>query len=271
MNIIAIETTGPICSVALADKMRGVFSSIKNEGRYSHLEELVPLMETILKREDLTAGDIDAVAVSCGPGSFTGIRIGLAAAKAFAQALRIEIAEVETLSSFAFTGEENTPLICPMLDARRNQVYAGAYRIEGGILKKIVPSGAYGATEFLSMAASCCSEPQVFSGDESQGDSGRALRPVLCGDWVEKNLVDRGAGAFKESGVLERLGISEKFDIASADFMHQSAENVARAALSFVEEGRLTSPFEAKAIYLRASEAERNKKTKKESSGDGRI
>ena len=129
MRLLAIDTTGAFSSTAIYDD--GIIAQIINEDDYSHLQKLVPGIKLLMDEEEVKPEDIDAVAVSRGPGSFTGIRIGMATAKGLAQIWNKPIVEVPTLATFAFcdyswTDEENA-LYCPVFDAKRMQVYAAAY------------------------------------------------------------------------------------------------------------------------------------------------
>ena len=130
MKILAIETTGHFASVALGA------SHIKNDTDYSHLQEIVPMCEEILAKEKIKGEELDAIAVSKGPGSFTGIRIGLATAKGLALVWNKPIIAVPTLDSFMGRREG---LIVPIFDARRSQVYSGIYKNK----ETLLPPGAY--------------------------------------------------------------------------------------------------------------------------------
>ena len=99
--ILAIETTGPLASVALSG-----FPELVNQTHYSHLEEIAPMVKEILAASGVDPAELDAIAVSRGPGSFTGIRIGMATAKGFAQVWDKPVICVPTLASFAFSGFE---------------------------------------------------------------------------------------------------------------------------------------------------------------------
>jgi tRNA threonylcarbamoyladenosine biosynthesis protein TsaB len=150
--ILAVETTGPVASVALAWKEAGGvrISERTAEAGYHHLTCLVPMIEQILREEAVPLAAPDALAVSAGPGSFTGIRIGISAVRAMAQALGKPVIKVPTLETFAFQVPEGSVAV-PMFDARREQVYAGAYRLDGGALNTLVAGGAYAPEEFETL------------------------------------------------------------------------------------------------------------------------
>jgi tRNA threonylcarbamoyladenosine biosynthesis protein TsaB len=115
----------------------------RSTGELSHLTDLVPTIEELLESEGMTLASLGALAVSVGPGSFTGIRIGVSAARAIAQVTGLPVIAVPTLETFAF-GFEPGVIVCPLLDARRGQFYCGAYRLlpgESGI-ETLVPGAA---------------------------------------------------------------------------------------------------------------------------------
>jgi len=126
--LLAIETTGRKLSAALAygDEIRIIEK--KAPGELNHLTGLVPMIGELLDEADGHLSSLDAIAVSSGPGSFTGIRIGISAARAIAQVTGLPVIKVPTLETFVY-GYEPGKIVCPMLDARRGQVYAGAYRL----------------------------------------------------------------------------------------------------------------------------------------------
>ena len=137
MKLLAIETTGHFASVALNSRQ------LMNDTDYSHLQEIVPMCQEILDAEKTLGKDLDAIAVSRGPGSFTGIRIGIATAKGLAQIWDKPIVCVPTLDSFAYR-ESTSGVIVPIFDARRSQVYAAAFKDQ----KTLIEAGAYDIEDF---------------------------------------------------------------------------------------------------------------------------
>lgn len=144
MLILAIETTGPNCSVALLDN-DSVITEIQSEDVLNHLQTLTPMIEELMKMTGHNVKDMDRIAVSVGPGSFTGIRIGVSTARALSQVTGIKLTAVPTLFAFGCGERDGDKVICPVFDARRNQVYAGAYRD----CEEIVPGGPYMLDGFL--------------------------------------------------------------------------------------------------------------------------
>lgn len=139
MKILSIETTGHFASVALNSRQ------IMNDTDYSHLEEIAPMCLEILNAEKISGSDLDAIAVSKGPGSFTGIRIGIATAKGLSQIWDKAVIAVPTLESFAYREGVNG-VVVPVFDARRSQVYAGIFKDKEVLLN----AGAYDIEEFKS-------------------------------------------------------------------------------------------------------------------------
>ncbi len=148
MYILALESTGHHASVALTDE-NGSIEEILNPGRLNHLETMVPMIDELMKKCQLQLSDMTAIASSIGPGSFTGIRIGVTTARTLAQALDIGTIGVPTLNAFCYSQREFDGLICPVFDARRNQVYAGAFRWADGRIETVTDPGAYMIDEFL--------------------------------------------------------------------------------------------------------------------------
>jgi tRNA threonylcarbamoyladenosine biosynthesis protein TsaB len=125
--ILNIETATKNCSVSIANK--GVILAIKelNNGNYSHAELLHPFIVSILEEAKINADKIDAVAVSKGPGSYTGLRIGVSAAKGLCFAFDKPLISIDTLTSLSYSVSINQGLIVPMIDARRMEVYAAVF------------------------------------------------------------------------------------------------------------------------------------------------
>ena len=125
--ILSLETSTTNCSVSLSIKGETLVLKEDNNANYSHAESLHVFIEDVLKTAQLTTNDIDAVAVSKGPGSYTGLRIGVSAAKGLCYALNIPLISISTLHALAFQVDINEGIIVPMLDARRLEVYSAIY------------------------------------------------------------------------------------------------------------------------------------------------
>ena len=229
MTLLAIDTTGACSSVALS--IDGRIVQKINESEFSHLQKLIPTVEMLLKQESLDPSSLDAIAVSRGPGSFTGIRIGMATAKGLAQIWDKPIIEVPTLASFAFRSydfELDTKCaVCGVFDAKRHQIYGGAYHLFSD--KPIIPDGAYDLDEYLGLLSAA---KDSFS------------KAVFFGDGVK---------VYEEG--LKACGFD--FEFTSENQMMQTAEGVARLGAKLFKEGKIADCFTAQPEYLRAAEAER--------------
>lgn len=238
MTILAIETTGPLASAAIYRDGCSVFRM--NDSVFSHLQECVPMIKALMEGEGIYPEDIDAIAVSCGPGSFTGIRIGMATAKGLAQVWNKPIVEVPTLESFAYAEAPytRTTLVCPLFDARRSQVYAAAFRLK----ETVVPEGAYALEDYLDMVREAAREGDtlLFLGDGSRKFEER-IRTYLEGPCC---------------------GEGPAFAVAFADDEHylQRADSIAVLGAVLFEEGKVKDCYTARPNYLRAAEPDRQKK-----------
>ena len=125
--ILNIETATKNCSVSLAENGQVIVIKELNDGNYSHAEKLHPFIVDILKEAKITPNKIDAIAVSKGPGSYTGLRIGVSAAKGLAFSFDKPLISIETLKSLAHAIKINEGVIVPMIDARRMEVYSAVY------------------------------------------------------------------------------------------------------------------------------------------------
>ncbi len=151
MLILAVDTTTPCGSVALLEgsKLRAEANS---ESPLTHSERLLPSVDFVLKSERLTIADVDAFAVAVGPGSFTGIRIGLSLIKSFAFSSGKLVAPVSTLKALALKlSHPHSRLLCPILDARKGEIYAAFYELKKHELVELVPQGVYKPDQFLSL------------------------------------------------------------------------------------------------------------------------
>jgi len=141
--ILQIETATASCSVALTDQERILFTKEINE-RNIHAEVITLFIEELIGKAGIKYNDLDAIAVSCGPGSYTGLRIGVSTAKGLCFALDKPLIAVDTLAAMAngamkrYTGQlQSETLLCPMIDARRMEVYTAVYRHDNSVIKPV--------------------------------------------------------------------------------------------------------------------------------------
>ena len=225
MKILALETATIAGSVAVVDDNEGLISEVRVDIKVAHSERLMPSVEWLLNASGLSINDIDAFAVSIGPGSFTGLRIGLSTAKGLAFATGKPLVPVKTLDAFARTLVYCSYTICPMLDARKNEVYAGLYRWDDDLCKKIVPETAISPEELLNDIKG--SGTILFTGD----------------------------GAIKYRELIEKI-IGKDAVFAPSYRMSPSASSVAEIAFETLGQGDLPDPVSIIPFYIRKSEAE---------------
>ena len=230
MKILAIEASGLTagCAVAEGEKLIGEYDL---QYQKTHSQTLVPMLEEMKRALELDLASIDAIAITGGPGSFTGLRIGAATAKGIALALDKPILPVSTLESLAFNAYGTQKLVCPIMDARRQQVYTGIYR-EDEWPECLRQPCAVGIEELL----------------EDLNKRGEAVLFVGDGVPVYKALITEKATA--------------PVSFAPAHLLTQRAGTTAVLAGLLLEregEGRLISADDFRPEYLRKSQAERQK------------
>ena len=135
--ILNIETATKNCSVSIADKGKILAIKELNNGNYSHAEVLHPFIVDILREANITSNHIDAVAVSKGPGSYTGLRIGVSAAKGLCFAFDKPLISIDTLNSLSYSIAIDNGFIVPMIDARRMEVYAAVFNEKNQLIREI--------------------------------------------------------------------------------------------------------------------------------------
>jgi tRNA threonylcarbamoyladenosine biosynthesis protein TsaB len=165
--VLGIDTSGEYCSVGLA---RGgkILGEVREKAPQAHSDKLIPFIDKILKGNNLKIRDVNAVAVSLGPGCFTGLRVGAATAKALAQALEIPIIGIPTLDVIALNAiNHRLPttdcIICPITDARKEQIYTAEYRCRmpdaGCRMKKITEDSVITIEDLLKNPGSNIHNP----------------------------------------------------------------------------------------------------------------
>lgn len=228
MYILAIETTGAFASVALMQDGK-IIGHVKGGDRFSHLQNLMPQIDEVTKDNQLSINDIDAIAVSNGPGSFTGIRIGVSTARALSQILKIPCVQVSSLEALAMRSGKEDVLVCPILDARRSQVYGGGYYFKDGNMEEAVKAGPYTIVEFMEAVKDF--DNVLFMGDGID----------TCG---EKIL------AARETGV----------EFCEEEIRYQDAVTVAELGAKLLAAGQGKAYNDVQPEYMRIAEAERKLK-----------
>ena len=250
MKLLALETTGPRASVALLDSDTGLADQLMALEDQSHLQSLLPMAQKLLEKNGLSINDVTEIAVSRGPGSFTGIRIGMTAARTLAQVLNVPVVPVPTLTSFLY----NLPdmiianrLICPLFDARRSQVYAAGLELVNGKPVEVIAEGAYSIEEYLDLV-------------EGYLRKNPDLSPLFFGDGLRpygQAVLDRFAADFVDCEPEAMRLEAEEALFAPELMRYQNALSVAMAALNLLEDGKAVSWQDAHPEYLRKAEAER--------------
>lgn len=161
LKILGIDTSGAACSAALWRDGR-VIGEVFMNAALTHSETVMPAVESLLEREGLTPKDMDCFAVVAGPGSFTGVRIGVCAVKALCVPGNTPCARIDALEALA-EGTSYEGFICPILDARRDQVYCALFKRENGALTRIMDDSAMALTELIEKLPP--DERVCFTGD----------------------------------------------------------------------------------------------------------
>ncbi len=231
MKILAIDSSGLVASAAIWEGDPGEHGSIlavsSTDYKKTHSQTLLPMIDSICKETSAKAEDFDAVAISAGPGSFTGLRIGSATAKAIAMAAETPVIEVPTLSGLAFNLWGAGSYVCPMMDARRNQVYTALYSFEQGKLITHITGEAVAVEEMIEKINSLGKET-IFLGD--------------------------GSDAYKQ--ILESK-VSIPLEFAPAHLNRQNAASVAVLGSMMYADGLFVNADDHSPTYLRVSQAER--------------
>jgi tRNA threonylcarbamoyladenosine biosynthesis protein TsaB len=227
MRILAFETTAKAGSVALWQDGTLLAESYQNTG-LTHSQTLLTMAQQLLAGCGLTAGDVEAVAVAAGPGSFTGVRIGVAAAKGVAWGGEIPLYGVSTLEAMALGLGISEGYVLAVMDARRNQVYTALFQAEAGSLTRLCPDRAI-SLEALLEEIKNLSGPVFLVGDGS----------ILCYNTLRE----------KFPGLI----------CPPEHKMHQRAAGVALGAEKAIAQGLPGDSDALKPNYLRLSQAERER------------
>lgn len=224
MKIIGIDSSGLTASVAVLEN--GIITAeYTTNYKKTHSQTLLPMLDEIVKMTEMSLDDIDAIAVAAGPGSYTGLRIGAATAKGMGLALSKPIVEVPTLEGLAENMWGYGELVCPIMDARRKQVYTGVYEFTPE-LSVVVSQSAITIDEIIEKINEL-GRPVVFLGDGV---------PVYKAD-IEK-------------------GVKVDYSFAPAHRNYQSAASVATLGARYFKEGKAIPAKDHAPIYLRKSQAE---------------
>ncbi|WP_318709163.1 tRNA (adenosine(37)-N6)-threonylcarbamoyltransferase complex dimerization subunit type 1 TsaB [Candidatus Acetatifactor stercoripullorum] len=240
MKILGLDSSGLVASAAVVED-DVLLAEYTTNYKKTHSQMLLPMLEELKNRIELDLQSLDAIAVASGPGSFTGLRIGAATAKGLGLALHKPLVEVPTLEGLAYTLWGTGRLICPLMDARRNQVYTGLY--------EFVPAKAeLSQTELLLHTVSGQRAADISDILNEINTLGRKV--IFLGD---------GVPVYREK-IEEQVKVP--FVFAPASCNRQRAAAVAALGAVYFREGKIVSAKEHRPEYLRKSQAEREREEK---------
>lgn len=229
MKILGIDSSGLVASAAVTvDDL--LVSEFTVNNKQTHSQTLLPMIDRVVAMSGISLEELDGIAVSAGPGSFTGLRIGSSTAKGMALALGKPIIPVPTLEGLAYRLAYADGVVCPLMDARRNQVYTGIYRFgESGALECIMQQAAVELSEVIQRI----------------NELGEKVHYLGDGTAVYQEILQ------KETEVA--------FDIAPLHLNRQSAASVAALGAIYLKQGKGVDAREHTPVYLRQSQAERER------------
>lgn len=225
MKVLAIESSSVVAGTALLDGEQVIYEGYSHN-KLNHSQILMPLVEEALSAGDIKAADVDLYAISKGPGSFTGLRIGISTVKGLAMAFNKPIAAIPTLDLLACNFPFYSGYICPVMDARREQVYTALYKWDRNDLIQLEPYKASRVSELIEKARQY-DEPILFTGD--------GVKPY-------------------KAAITENL--RSKAIFAPPNLRHQRASAAAWLATSYFEKNLCISYRDLEPFYLRQSQAE---------------
>lgn len=235
MRILALDSSGLVASVAVLEKNEmdtQVIAEYTVNYKKTHSQTLLPMLDEVAKMTELDMNTIDAIAVAAGPGSFTGLRIGSATAKGLGLALHKPLIHIPTLEGLAYNLCQTERIVCPIMDARRGQVYTGIYEFDGNKLVVL--------------------EDQMAVSIEELGEK-------LCAYEKEVVFLGDGVPVFRNT-LEEHIMAGRKISFAPANMNRQRAASVGSLAFCYYEEGKIETAAEHQPDYLRVSQAERERK-----------
>lgn len=226
MKILSVDTSSNVASVAICDDEK-LICEITVNNKKTHSQTLMPMIDSALKQSELEISDIDLISAANGPGSFTGLRIGVSAVKGLAHAKNISVVGVSILEAMAYNLPFCEYVISPIMDARRQQVYNAVYEWNDGEINELQAPRALSVDELI---------------DEFLA-SGKKV--VFLGDGVDVH----------KTYIKEKMGDMAVFAPVSAK--EQRASGLAVIAKKLYDEGKAVSCYELAPVYLRKPQAER--------------
>ena len=231
MKILALDSSGIVASVAVVEDDVLIAEYTVNYKK-THSQTLLPMLDEIVKMTELDLNSVDAIAVAAGPGSFTGLRICSATSKGLGLSLKKPLVAIPTVEGLAYNLYDTQGIICPIMDARRKQVYTGIYRFEDHRLRVLEDQMAVPMEELISKLNKL-GQPVTFLGD--------------------------GVSVFRE---MIRQELAVPFAFAPAHINKQRAAAIAALGMEYYREGKTQTAMEHVPDYLRVSQAERERAEK---------
>ena len=231
MKILGFDSSGMVASVAIVEDDILVAEYSVNYKK-THSQTLLPMFDAVVSMTELDLDSVDGIAVAAGPGSFTGLRIGMSTVKGLGLALDKPVVAVPTCHALAYNLWGSDKLICPILDARRNQVYTALYEFRDEKMITLKEQDAMDINDLIDII----------------NDLERAV--IFVGD---------GIPVFKEC-IEEKIKYKAFF--APAHLNRQRAGSVAALGMIYMKEGKVENADDVKPVYLRKSQAEREREEK---------
>ncbi len=240
MKVLAIESSGLTASVAVVEETRTV-AEYTVDYKKIHSQTLLPMIDEVVRMTDLDLAEIDAIAVSGGPGSFTGLRIGSATAKGLGLALDKPLIHVPTVDGLAYQVYGCGDIICPIMDARRNQVYTGIYTFSARAGKKEGIREVDPVFQVLRMQMAIAVEDLIRRLNNYN-------RPVV--------FLGDGVPVYRE---MLSAGLKVPYSFAPSYMNRQRAAVVGALGIRYYKAGKYETAMEHQPEYLRQSQAERER------------
>ena len=230
MKSLAIESSSLVASAAILEDDVLIAEYTTNH-KITHSQTLLPMINEIISMTNTDKKSIDAIAVSGGPGSYTGLRIGSATAKGIGMALDIPLIHVPTIDAMAYNAYGYNGIIVPIMDAKRSQVYTGIFRFDDNGFNTILKNSAISVDELLKNVLDVAADDKI----------------LFIGDGIPayKNIIE------------DRLDGRVKYEFAPANMNRQRAASVAVLGACYMEQGKCENASEHLPEYLRLSQAER--------------
>ena len=245
MRILALDSSGLVASVAVVEDGAvddQVIAEYTVNYKKTHSQTLLPMLDEIVKMTELDLHTVDAIAVAGGPGSFTGLRIGSATAKGLGLALEKPLIHIPTLEGLAYNLCGIADVVCPIMDARRNQVYTGIYQMYAGIYEF--------DGQKLHILEDQMAVPIEELGEKLKKYLKEGRRVTFLGDGVPVH----------KTKIKEEILPGEAVTFAPANMNRQRAASVGTLGMQYYKEGKIETAMEHEPDYLRVSQAERERK-----------